>query len=369
MTQQDSILAPILAFQERVKAAPAPAVVSDDVSRRAFTLLLAGISALRKTPGLPGPEEAGDAWFLTLPKCAGEERSARTRAHLEEVYGITDRDTLLDFCKSALVVHHQYLDFESFWEDRPNFDLGNLSEGGLSFFTAARDFALPLYPIVGRSGFLGWDISEVIGLLRTGCACGILSEEDFWQLTAYWVDQTDLFQGWEDFALSLLCGHAYWSFMTGSRDQELADAVALYARLADQLLSDQRAWAGRWWYRAPREKEYRLSAAALRPLLRDWEGPDGCLATDRITVDGCPVGYLYREAPMEGRPDSGWRLFAGDESDAYLSDPSHTAVYRLNTLCNYDPEIIPLLKAPVGSAYGRDQEGTFQPEPFTPPEA
>ena len=97
MTQQDSILAPILAFQERVKAAPAPAVVSDDVSRRAFTLLLAGISALRKTPGLPGPEEAGDAWFLTLPKCAGEERSARTRAHLEEVYGITDRDTLLDF--------------------------------------------------------------------------------------------------------------------------------------------------------------------------------------------------------------------------------------------------------------------------------
>ena len=30
-------------------------------------------------------------------------------------------------------------------------------------------------------------------------------------------------------------------------------------------------------------------------LLTDWEGADGCLATDRIAVDGMPVGYMYRE--------------------------------------------------------------------------
>ncbi len=34
-------------------------------------------------------------------------------------------------------------------------------------------------------------------------------------------------------------------------------------------------------------------------LLTDWEGADGCLATDRIAVDGMPVGYMYREEPAD----------------------------------------------------------------------
>ena len=34
--------------------------------------------------------------------------------------------------------------------------------------------------------------------------------------------------------------------------------------------------------------------------LYDGEGPQGCFATDRILVDGCRVGYCYREEPEEG---------------------------------------------------------------------
>ena len=60
--------------------------------------------------------------------------------------------------------------------------------------------------------------------------------------------------------------------------------------------------------------------------------------------------------------DSGWRFFAGEESEAYLSDPSHSGVYSLNTICNYDPDLIPLLSAPYGSAFARGEDGAFHYE-------
>lgn len=108
-------------------------------------------------------------------------------------------------------------------------------------------------------------------------------------------------------------------------------------------------------------KAFRLRAEEIRPVLTGWEGPEGCLATDRIVVDGCPVGFCYRGEPVPDVPDSGWHFMAGDEDGAYLEDPSHTGVYRLNTICNYDPDVLPLLNAPVGSAFARDADGVFRP--------
>jgi hypothetical protein len=83
-----------------------------------------------------------------------------------------------------------------------------------------------------------------------------------------------------------------------------------------------------------------------------------CIASDRILIDGTHVGYLYREPP-DNRVDSGWRFFSGDESQEYTDEPSNFAIYDVNTVANYDPEIIPLLDAPSGSEYERNQEGVF----------
>lgn len=38
--------------------------------------------------------------------------------------------------------------------------------------------------------------------------------------------------------------------------------------------------------------------------LLNWEGAEGCIATDRITVDGLPVGYMYREEPLNIEEDN-----------------------------------------------------------------
>lgn len=106
-------------------------------------------------------------------------------------------------------------------------------------------------------------------------------------------------------------------------------------------------------------KRFYLAPEELKPLMEDWRGPAGCIATDRITVDGSQVGYCYREEPMaEG--DSGWRFAAGDESEEYMNDSQRSGVCHLNTIRNYDPDILPLLEAPVGSAFIREENGVFR---------
>ena len=110
---------------------------------------------------------------------------------------------------------------------------------------------------------------------------------------------------------------------------------------------------------AGRNRNYHVKAEDVKHLLPDWEGADGCIATNCITVEGRKVGYCYRENP-DGNWDSGWRFTAGDESDDYMDDPNNAGIYKLNTICNDDPDIIPLLHTPAPCAFERDENGVFQ---------
>ena len=110
---------------------------------------------------------------------------------------------------------------------------------------------------------------------------------------------------------------------------------------------------------AGRNRDYHVKAEDVKSLLPDWRGADGCIATNRITVEGCKVGYCYREKP-DGDWDSGWRFTAGDESEEYMDDPNNAGIYKLNTICNDDPDIIALLHMPAPCAFERDENGVFQ---------
>ena len=96
-------------------------------------------------------------------------------------------------------------------------------------------------------------------------------------------------------------------------------------------------------------KQFKLSKEQIKRLV-PHDG--GCIASDRITVDGRPVGFMYREAAAHDA-DTGWRFLAGDESDAYMADSSNHSIYAVNTIANYDPAIIPLLESPEGRAFER----------------
>lgn len=104
-------------------------------------------------------------------------------------------------------------------------------------------------------------------------------------------------------------------------------------------------------------KEYVLDASEIVPLA---QGYGSCIASDRITVDGRPVGYMYREKP-DNDLDSGWRFFAGDESGKYAGQPENFGLFDVNTIANYDTAIIPLLHAPAGSAFRRKGSGGLAP--------
>ncbi len=99
----------------------------------------------------------------------------------------------------------------------------------------------------------------------------------------------------------------------------------------------------------PLDKKFKIPGDRIRRLIRNM---GGCYATDRITVDGLKVGYMYRELPDKDEL-SGWTFMAGDESQDYADNPDNWAIYDVNTICNYDPAIIPHLDAAYDSAFER----------------
>lgn len=96
--------------------------------------------------------------------------------------------------------------------------------------------------------------------------------------------------------------------------------------------------------------------------LIDWNEPngEGCIVSDKITKEGFKVGYMYREQPDEDRPDSGWRFMAGNEDDEYMDNPNNHHIFAINTICNYDKDIIPYLHSNIGSAYIRVDSNKFE---------
>jgi hypothetical protein len=115
-----------------------------------------------------------------------------------------------------------------------------------------------------------------------------------------------------------------------------------------------------------KKKPFALTADQIKPLAT---GRGACIATNMITVDGNRVAFMYRQAP-DNDVDSGWRFMSGFEPPDYMDDPSNHAIYDVNTIANYDPEIIPFLDAPMGSAFEREN-GTgplAEVHDFRPPE-
>jgi len=111
------------------------------------------------------------------------------------------------------------------------------------------------------------------------------------------------------------------------------------------------------------QKQFKLQADAVRPLA---EGHGGCIASDMITVEGYPVRWMYREEP-ENTFDSGWRFMSGFEDDAYMDDVANHGIYDVNTIANYDPDIIPFLSSPTGAAFEKSAETeTFEPVEWDP---
>lgn len=92
------------------------------------------------------------------------------------------------------------------------------------------------------------------------------------------------------------------------------------------------------------QKKFKLPKDQIKDLAT---GYGACLATDKITVDGEPVDFMYREEPINNI-DSGWRFLSGTETQEYMDNPQNMHFYDINTIANYDAAIIQYLTLPLG---------------------
>lgn len=99
----------------------------------------------------------------------------------------------------------------------------------------------------------------------------------------------------------------------------------------------------------PMSKNFKIKGKDLKQLIKPM---GACYATDKITVDGELVDYMYREKP-DSDVDSGWRFFSGTETQEYADNPNNWAIYDCNTIANYDNAIIPYLHLPIGTELER----------------
>ncbi|RGY99909.1 DUF1266 domain-containing protein [Clostridium sp. AM58-1XD] len=144
----------------------------------------------------------------------------------------------------GICVNHDYRQFESFWEGRPDFDVKDLKTKGRTAFESAKACAEKFVPLVGKQGFLAWDINEQVGMCRKMYACGLLSEEGFKELTVPLARNAfRRFQSWEEYAVSCLCGAAYFGFRNHDNEDSQWEFYQLNKGIVDHLLSENGAWS------------------------------------------------------------------------------------------------------------------------------
>ena len=98
------------------------------------------------------------------------------------------------------------------------------------------------------------------------------------------------------------------------------------------------------------EKTFKINCENIKQLILSI---GGCMATDKITVNGELVDFMYREQP-DFNSDSGWRFLSGTESQEYVDNADNWAIYDTNTIANYDKAIIPYLDLPIGTELERE---------------
>ena len=109
------------------------------------------------------------------------------------------------------------------------------------------------------------------------------------------------------------------------------------------------------------DKVFKIKPEDLKQIVKDDRG---CVATDKITVEGMKVGFMYREGFDEDiENDSGWRFFSGTEDQDYVDDYKNSEILTINTIANYDTAILPYLKSKVGTSWER-VEGTDEFIPY-----
>ncbi|MDD6254808.1 MAG: DUF2185 domain-containing protein [Eubacteriales bacterium] len=316
---------------------------------------------------LAAPYSLMDGSDFTNMQMVDPAGNAASRSKIDEdlkSFGIVDEETAMQVISRGCLrgTHWQYAQFMMYDQGNFNIEVEKMTEKGRESFLKCRDFTQNFKNVVGKHGYFGWDMALSAKLIRECVYDDFFNEpsarEMFGDLTKPLLKN---FDNWADYAVSFIAGGAYSAYKNSGFDElEARKSFDYLVKKCDQLFTDERVnvWKVYHWYT---KKEYfpMLDKDNLEPLVKGELGSKGSFVSDRVSVDGVLPCMIYREKPFKNFPDSGWRFFAGDESKEYSSDRDNSNIFTLNVVANFDPTIVPLLDAEVGTVYIRKEGGEF----------
>lgn len=113
-------------------------------------------------------------------------------------------------------------------------------------------------------------------------------------------------------------------------------------------------------------KEFVQNRQNFEPTIRRMEIMGKmAFVSKRITEDGWKVALMNREQP--GREDfSGWVFYGGNEDQAYVDDDKNFVICPVGAIVSLDPTVMKCIDSPVGAAFIRVSEETFEPDTGQP---
>ncbi len=356
--QMESIVRTIQAFKLELdtKLLELEGTDRQSVSAETFANQVTGLQTMRRLPGVPEP-----MGFEGMYKCPSDEDAKELREYLDGVFGIHDEESLGIQAHEFFHIQHEYADFLADWNETPNFDIKELDAQSLAMYQTSRDFAEYFRDLVGMQGFLAWDIGERAMLIRAAYACGVISEDYAIQCLNAEIELAFTnFQNWAEFAISLACGCVYYMFASTGRteDDGLEDFLKINLNIIRKLFDDHTWTLSSWFY--VERKKLAINPEQVEQLLDEEMSDLTCICSDRILCDGYRVAVMARDKALNPQ-DSGWRFFAGDETQEYIDAGNNFGVVPLNLVCNYSKDIIPLLDAAPGNMFARDNTDVFRP--------
>ncbi len=87
----------------------------------------------------------------------------------------------------------------------------------------------------------------------------------------------------------------------------------------------------------------------------------GIVCSKMVTEEKLKPHFIFREKPKTDRPDSGWVIFSGFESDEYSNDSNNFGIYNPKTILEIDDSIAEiLLYKGIGSVWKKNEEGVWE---------
>ncbi len=75
-----------------------------------------------------------------------------------------------------------------------------------------------------------------------------------------------------------------------------------------------------------------------------------CLVSRNITHNLQAIKWMYREEPI-GEFDSGWRIFADQDTEEFINTSGNIIPLEFNVLANLNPRVVEVYNAPVGADF------------------